>query len=393
MGAAYMRGFQGPDFGGRQRLDDDQALPRRRPAEGRRGPALRLRPRAGLPGRAVRRAPGAVQGAPGGRDAADDAVLRDAGRAAEGIAEVGFGFNKPVLDLLRDELGFDGIICTDWGLVTDAEMFGQPFPARAWGVEHLSLEDRVALILDAGADQLGGEACPELVVELVRERRGSTEARIDASVRRLLRGEVPARAVRRAPLRRRRRGSAGRRLRRVPRRRGIAAQAAAVTVLTNARAHPAAGSPALRIYAEGLPSRHGGDDPAEADVAILRLQAPYEQRGPGFEAFFHAGSLDFPARRRSTRIAAIAAQVPTILDVYLDRPAILTPLVDAGRRGRRELRRRRRPPARRAPAARPAGRLPFDLPRSMAAVEASRADVPFDTADPLFRFGHGLPVV
>ena len=27
---------------------------------------------------------------------------------------------------------------------------------------------------------------------------------------------------------------------------------------------------------------------------------------------------------------------------------------------------------------------------SAAAVEASRSDVPFDTADPLFRFGHGL---
>jgi beta-glucosidase len=26
----------------------------------------------------------------------------------------------------------------------------------------------------------------------------------------------------------------------------------------------------------------------------------------------------------------------------------------------------------------------------MAAVVASRSDVPFDTADPLFRFGHGL---
>ena len=38
----------------------------------------------------------------------------------------------------------------------------------------------------------------------------------------------------------------------------------------------------------------------------------------------------------------------------------------------------------------PSGRLPFYLPRSMAAVEASRPDVPFDTEDPLFRFGHGL---
>jgi beta-glucosidase len=38
----------------------------------------------------------------------------------------------------------------------------------------------------------------------------------------------------------------------------------------------------------------------------------------------------------------------------------------------------------------PQGKLPFDLPSSMAAVVASRPDVPFDTADPLFRFGHGL---
>jgi beta-glucosidase len=36
------------------------------------------------------------------------------------------------------------------------------------------------------------------------------------------------------------------------------------------------------------------------------------------------------------------------------------------------------------------GRLPFDLPSSMAAVVASRCDVPFDTADPVFRFGDGL---
>ena len=36
------------------------------------------------------------------------------------------------------------------------------------------------------------------------------------------------------------------------------------------------------------------------------------------------------------------------------------------------------------------GVLPFDLPRSMDAVIASRPDVPFDTADPLFHFGHGL---
>lgn len=38
----------------------------------------------------------------------------------------------------------------------------------------------------------------------------------------------------------------------------------------------------------------------------------------------------------------------------------------------------------------PEGRLPFELPRSMAAVEASRPDVPNDTVDPVFPYGHGL---
>ena len=38
----------------------------------------------------------------------------------------------------------------------------------------------------------------------------------------------------------------------------------------------------------------------------------------------------------------------------------------------------------------PLGSLPFDLPGSMDAVIASRSDVPFDTAEPTFRFGHAL---
>ncbi|MFF9911691.1 hypothetical protein [Streptomyces sp. NPDC013457] len=38
------------------------------------------------------------------------------------------------------------------------------------------------------------------------------------------------------------------------------------------------------------------------------------------------------------------------------------------------------------------GRLPFELPRSMAAVEAARPDVPNDTADPVFAHGHGLSI-
>jgi beta-glucosidase len=38
----------------------------------------------------------------------------------------------------------------------------------------------------------------------------------------------------------------------------------------------------------------------------------------------------------------------------------------------------------------PEGRLPFELPSSMAAVREQLPDVPGDSRDPLFVFGHGL---
>jgi beta-glucosidase len=40
--------------------------------------------------------------------------------------------------------------------------------------------------------------------------------------------------------------------------------------------------------------------------------------------------------------------------------------------------------------AQPAGKLPFEMPSSMEAVEAQKEDVPLDSKDPLFKFGHGL---
>jgi beta-glucosidase len=47
---------------------------------------------------------------------------------------VAFAFNKYIItDLLRDSLKFDGVVCTDWNIITDSK-FGE---ARAWGVEDL----------------------------------------------------------------------------------------------------------------------------------------------------------------------------------------------------------------------------------------------------------------
>jgi beta-glucosidase len=310
--------------------------------------------------------------------------------------EVGFAFSRGIItDLLQEQLGFRGIVCSDWGLVTDAVIIGQDMPARAWGVEHLDRLGRVQRLLDAGVDQLGGEQCPELVVELVESGR-VPESRVDHSVRKLLLEKLALGlfdqpflelATARQALGRADFAAAGRQ-----------AQQDSVVLLANGPdGWPMLPLPAgTRVYAEGIPAEVLGryfsvaTRVQDADVALVRLQAPYEPRPGGFEAMFHAGSLEFDAGTLA-HLSELAAQVPTVVDVYLDRAAVLTEVaatavaltvtfgvspesyldVVSG-------------------AAAPRGRLPLDLPRSMAAVVASRSDVPFDTADPLFRFGHGL---
>ncbi|MDQ0646804.1 beta-glucosidase [Microbacterium natoriense] len=306
--------------------------------------------------------------------------------------EVGFGFNKGVLTgLLRERFGFDGIVCTDWGLVTDQPIMGADFSARAWGVEHLTPAERMVKILDAGADQFGGESETGLLIDLVRSGEVSEE-RLDVSARRLLREkfelglfEDPYVDVSAADAIV---GSAEFRAA------GEQAQRASIAVLSNDGVLPLRRG--LKLYVEGISpevaARFGEvvGSPQEADAAVLRIQAPYEQRATMFENFFHAGSLDFP-EEVVAHVAEIAASVPTVVDVFLDRPAILGPIVDAanavvanwGANSEALL-------DVLTGAVTATGKLPFDVPSSMAAVEASRPDVPFDTADPLFRFGHGL---
>ena len=265
-------------------------------------------------------------------------------------------------------------------------------PARAWGVEHLTPAERVEKVLHAGCDQFGGEACPELVVELVRSGRVG-EDRIDVSVRRLLLEKF------RLGLFDHRHLDVAAAVTVVGRpelvEAGKDAQRRSHTLLTN-RDQLLPLPRGIAVYLEGVdpaavqPYARVVADVADADVALVRLKAPYEARPGGFEAHFHAGSLEFPAAE-TERLRALCATVPTVVDVYLDRPAILTEiaasaaalLVSFGSS---------------ADAftdvvfgsAHPEGRLPFDLPSSARAVEESRSDVAFDTADPLFRFGDGL---
>ncbi|MER7014681.1 glycoside hydrolase family 3 N-terminal domain-containing protein [Saccharopolyspora sp. NPDC000359] len=311
----------------------------------------------------------------------------------DGWEEVGFAFNRPVVQgLLRDRLGFDGIVCTDWNVLDSTVMGGVHFGPNAYGLEDCSPAERIVRALDAGVDQFGGDRCSELVVELVRDGRVA-EARIDASVRRVLREKFrtglfehryvdpdeAAEIVGAAPLREL----------------GEAAQRDSTVLLKN-------DGPLLplrrgtRVHVEGIdPAAFAGrvevvTTPEDADVAVVRLHAPHDTEQEGIASFFHRGTLEFPAKTVED-LHRLAAELPTAVAVFLERPAVLTGVESAahavlgdfgsGDAALVDVL---------TGAAEPLGTLPFDLPSSAEAVAAAAEDTPFDTRDPLHRFGFGL---
>jgi beta-glucosidase len=308
---------------------------------------------------------------------------------------VAMSFNKAIITgLLREKYQYDGVVCTDWGLIADFHMSDTIWPARAWGVEHLSESERVKKAIDAGVDQFGGESCPEYVVELVNTGRLS-EARIDQSVRRLLRlkfqlglfdnpfvdeDEVsnvlgcPESIVA-----------------------GLVSQQRAMTLLKNEdHVLPLQGQPKIFVknidpsvaaqYAEVVTT------PEEADFAILRLETPWvpvETKNP-FARGFHHGDLDFKGQVKA-EILDLLRTVPTIVVLYLDRPAVIPEINQSARALLVEY------GASDAAVlnivfgkANPEGKLPFELPSSMEAVKSQKADVPYDSENPLYPFGFGL---
>lgn len=90
--------------------------------------------------------------------------------------EVAFAYNKRILqDLLRKQMGFQGIINSDTG----------PIEMQPWGMEKYSIEERYGKALEAGVDLFSGSADPTQLLETVKLGYVTTE-RIDASVSRLL---------------------------------------------------------------------------------------------------------------------------------------------------------------------------------------------------------------
>lgn len=308
---------------------------------------------------------------------------------------VGMSFNKTIITtLLREKYAFDGVVCTDWGLLTDAVMGGVRWPARAWGVEQLSEAERVLKILAAGVDQFGGESCPEHVVALVRGGQLSAE-RLNQSVRRLLRlkfqlGLFDNPFVDEAALPRVFGDPAAQAA-------GAASQRAAMTLLKNdGGVLPLPGRP--KVFVKNLQPEAAAayaevvDSPAAADFAILRLDTPWVpvETANQFARNFHHGDLDFKGEAKA-EILALLESVPTIVVIYIDRPAVIPEISAAAKAlladfgasdaavldvifGR----------------AAPRGKLPLELPSSMEAVRNQKEDLPYDSENPLYPFGFGL---
>jgi beta-glucosidase len=328
-------------------------------------------------------------------------ILKDLVYQGHAVPQVGAGFNPFLLqDLLRGTYDFDGVIVSDWGITGDcpqvcrdnrppASFIGPWGVGMPWGMEDSTVLQRFATSISAGVDQIGGSDDPAPVVQAVAQGL-LTQSRVDASAQRVLQQKFelglfenpyvdPAAAAQTA-------GSEAFKAQ------GDAAQAASLTLLRNAdRTLPAAAASVHAVYAPGIAPEAlqargltATADPAGADLAIVRLADP--RGGSDLTGLSFTDQVDYAALQ-----AAVDAGVPTVAVPKLDRPLILTNVVD------------------RADAVlanygvsdevlletifgerRPGGRLPFELPSSEAAVAAQYSDVPDDSADPLFARGFGL---
>lgn len=303
--------------------------------------------------------------------------------------EVAFGYNKEIITgMLRQKYGFDGVVCSDWGLVTDSPAK----PAAAFGVEHLSEIERAGKILDAGCDMFGGEAAPKWVIDLVNSGQ-LTKDRLDASVKRILKDKFrlglfdnPYVIVDDFSIYENENFK----------QKGVEAQRKSLVLLKNEQ-QVLPLKKGAKLFVEGIEKTVAEQfsnivtNPSDADYIILKLRTPFDPRDTYLlEQFFHQGRLDFTEKERAKYLKLIQTK-PTITIMNLERPAVI-PEINA---------------ATQALIAdfdcsdeitlelifgqfQPSGKIPFELPSSVEAVEQQKEDVPYDSENPLYPFGAGM---
>lgn len=101
-----------------------------------------------------------------------------------------------ITDVLRGEYGYEGVVCTDWG-VTRTHTAVNSFGSASWGVEHLSVAERHYKLIKAGVDMFGGNndkgpvleayemGVKEMGEEWIRARMEKTAVRLLMNIFRL----------------------------------------------------------------------------------------------------------------------------------------------------------------------------------------------------------------
>jgi beta-glucosidase len=312
---------------------------------------------------------------------------------------VGMGFNTEIINgLLRNEYGYDGIVCSDWGILEGFSFAGiEIVEAKDWGVEDLSIEDKIIMAIEAGVDQFGGNNNGDQLLTAVN-KGAVTEARLDQSVRRLLKVKFEIGLFENPYVDENKAdqvvGS------RSYMREGAEAQRKAMVLLKNSAHGDGEILPLdenIKLYVEEIDTEIASkyarivEDPLEADVALIRLQTPWEARTDNFvEQFFHQGTLEFE-QEDIERLVDISNNIPTVFFIYLDRGAVV-PEINAAATGMvAEFGATDEAVLDIAfGKSKPMGQLPIELPSSMDAVRAQMEDVPYDSKEPLYPFGHGL---
>ena len=305
--------------------------------------------------------------------------------------DVAMAFNSYILkDLLREELKFDGVICSDWGIIT----------GRHWGVDELSIEQRYEKSIKAGIDQYGGEKDTNYLIDLVKNGQ-ITEVRIDESVRRILLnkfelGLFDSPYVNEELVQYKVNTQDNIEA-------GLEAQRKSIVLLENNGILPL--KKGSRIFVDGLneeEAREFGEivkDPDDADVVIMYIHTVFngnQESGLNrvFDNFlstlFPNGDLNFN-QEISKKIEAYSNKKELIIVVDLNRPAILKNIKESssgligtfgvqdriifeGLFGEFN----------------PSGKLPFEIPSSMESVLNQKEDLPDDSANPTYEFGYGI---
>lgn len=333
-------------------------------------------------------------------------ILQGASWQGRAIEPVGAGFNHFLLtDLLRGQYRFNGIILSDWLITSDCnQVCEQGAPAgekpvpegMPWGMENATVQQRFVKAVQAGVDQFGGVTDSAVIVAAVQQGQLS-QARINTSVEKLLTQKFALGLFEQpyvdAPRAAQVVGNPA------AQQAADQAQARSLVLLQNQGVLPL--RQGTKIWLSGVDkqaAQQAGlvvvDEPQQADIALIRTSAPFEQphRNYFFGSRHHEGSLAFTDDNPDLqKIKQVSRVVPTIVTVYLDRPAILSNvqalskglIANFGVSDAVLLQKLQSQQAWR-------GRLPFELPSSMAAVLKQQSDVAADSEKPLYPLGFGL---